>query len=97
MEIRPKHIDNGFYQITAREASYLAKQSTLGRLPRVGHESIVVFNDRKCWLARTNNWGKTVWSIRLAEHTPPQYGTDWQGRYGLYETTILGEKVFYRY
>lgn len=55
-----KYIDNGFWEITAREARRLAG----GSLPAYGREKLVVRDGRHYWLTQTIVDRKAVWSIR---------------------------------
>ena len=59
-----EHIDNGFYAITVKQATKLAKASKLKRLPKAGHECLVDLDGHTWWLAQTCR------SVRLERGTP---------------------------
>lgn len=70
-----EHIDNGFYELTVKQATKLAKASKLSRLPKAGHECLVDLDGHTWWLAQTKRsvrvekgepvWDPAmVWSIR---------------------------------
>jgi hypothetical protein len=69
------HLDNGFYVISRQRALSKAGSS---KLPRDGHELLVVYEGRHWWLARTRHLGGRVWSMRQ---------TAWRLRDGL---AVLG-------
>lgn len=58
MKMEP--IDHGFMEISEADAKKLAG----GKLPAHGRERLVVHEGQHYWLARTDNWGKLVWSVR---------------------------------
>lgn len=58
--MKMKYLDNGFYTISAAGAKKLSG----GRLPKHGHEKLVLHAGKHYWLARTPHQGKMVWSVR---------------------------------
>jgi hypothetical protein len=58
--MKTTYLDNGFYIISQKDAKILAK----GKLPAVGWEKNVFYDDNWYWLARTIHYGKIVWAIR---------------------------------
>ena len=68
-----EHIDNGFHQISLKDAWTLAKRVSK-MLPEPGREALVPAPENFpttagfVWLARTITNGKQVWSIRDAKH-----------------------------
>jgi len=88
MAIEMRHIDSGWYEISDSDA----KRLNGGRLPRSGHEALVLHDGRHWWLARTivrrgERFERVqVWSIREAPGwmlvngqamTDPNHRTNW--------------------
>ena len=68
LDLTGRHIDNGWYRVTVKEAKALCIAADLGgcfagRLPKDGKERRVRVNSTDCWLSRTVTHGKTVWSV----------------------------------
>lgn len=60
--LRP--IDNGHFLITTSDARKLARP--YGGMPKPGHETLVVYDDKHYWFSRTMFNGEQRWSIRLS-------------------------------
>ena len=55
---------NTWFKVTLAEATKLAHEGPNGKLPRPGYECKVTVNGCPCWLCRTMDIGKVVWSVR---------------------------------
>lgn len=60
-KINARYIDNNFYQISGKAASFLCG----GKLPKIGYEKGVSFAGFKFWCKRTMIQGKTVWALQV--------------------------------
>lgn len=58
--MKKTYIDNGFWQISERQARALNN----GKLPAHGREALIACEGQHYWLARTMHMSKQVWSIR---------------------------------